>query len=327
MRKAFFDCLFEQAHHDHNLYLMIGDVGFSVVESFQQTFPQRFINAGIAEQNMIGVAAGLAMAGKNVYVYSIVPFVTMRGFEQIRNNLCYQKLQVKLIGVGGGFSYGALGVTHHAIEDIAIMRALPEMSVVAPANKYEASALFGDINEKLGPVYIRLSNNEELVTYPKNTTPKFGKTIVITPHHERYIIATGNALDLAYQTQQHLATIGIDIGLASMPTIKPLDYEFLANQSLQALFTIEEHSIVGGLGESIASTLFRLGRNTITFHSFGVNDVYAHGAGTRSFLKEQAGLSKEKIAEVIVEKLKGVHGSRHSADGLVPHHERDIRFF
>ena len=161
MRKAFIKKLIELARKDSDIYLLTGDLGFSVLESFQREFPERFINIGISEQAMIGVAAGLAMMGKKVFVYSILPFVTMRCFEQVRVDLCYQNLPVRLVGVGAGLNYGTAGATHHAIEDISVMRSLPNLSVLSPGSCKEVEALLDQANELKGPAYFRLSKSQD----------------------------------------------------------------------------------------------------------------------------------------------------------------------
>lgn len=309
MRTAFINFLLQQAEIDKNLYLIVGDVGFSVIETFKERFKERYINAGISEQAMIGTAAGLAMAGKNVYVYSIIPFVTMRCFEQIRNDLCYQQLPVKLVGVGGGFSYGPMGVTHHALEDIAIMRILPGMTVIAPGSIHEAISLMPQINNVDGPAYIRLSNIDGLVSYNQNTEIKVGKVVELVHNPTQTIIASGNALDLGFLVQKKLAEQGIEMGLVSMPTIKPLDHDFLTSRRWKALFTLEEHFITGGLGESIARIVCERSDQKIIFQAFGVNDFYFHEAGSRSYLKEKAGLATENIASIIMQKMKVSHVS------------------
>ena len=303
MRTTFFQQLMTLANADPNLYLVVGDVGFSVIEKFQQTFGHRYINAGVAEQNMIGLAAGLAMSGKNVYVYSIVPFVIMRCFEQIRDDLCYQQLPVKLIGVGGGLSYGPMGVTHHALEDVGLMRMLPEMTVVAPGNKYETAELVPQFNALKGPGYLRLSNGNELVTYPENAAIELGKAYEIIKHDQWCIVASGNTLDLAWQVCQALSKIGVEMGLVSMPTIKPLDEAFFLKRNFKAIFTIEEHFVNGGMGEAIARMICEKIERKIIFKAFGIDDFYFHEAGSRDFLKEKAGLSVERVVEVIFRKL------------------------
>lgn len=302
MRNTFMQALMTEAARNKNLYLVVGDVGFSVVEPFQQQYPTRYLNAGIAEQNMIGVAAGLAMAGKDVVVYTIITFLTMRCFEQIRVDLCYQELPVKLVGVGGGFSYATAAASHHALEDIAIMRSLPGMTVIAPGNKYETDQLTPQLFGLKGPSYMRLANNEELVTYPETTPVTIGKAIEIIPAHDYLIIATGNALDLGWQVCHVLRATGMDIGLVSMPTIKPLDYDFLDQKQmlLKGLFTIEEHSVIGGLGEAVARCVAETFKHKVIFKAFGVNDFYFHQAGSRAYLNEQAGLSVSTVINEIM---------------------------
>ncbi len=304
MRTVFMQWLFDQAAIDPSIYLLVGDVGFSVIEKFAAAYPQRYINTGIAEQNMIGVAAGLAMTGKKVYVYSIIPFVTLRCFEQVRDDLCYQQLPVTIVGVGGGFSYGPMGVTHHAIEDVAIMRSLPEMTVVAPGSKHEIASLMPALHALKLPAYIRLSNNEELITYAGSQAIELGKAIEIVPHDDTYIVASGNALDLGWQVQQHLSALDISIGLVSMPTIKPLDINFFTHKKLHGIFTIEEHLLIGGLGEAVGSVLSQALDYKVIFHAFGVDDFYYHETGSRAYLKERAGLSVENVSSKIIGKLK-----------------------
>lgn len=305
MRNIFIKKLVEYAEKDPSIYLLTGDLGFSVLEPFRDTFPHRFVNAGIAEQNMIGMAAGLAMAGKKVFVYSIIPFITMRCFEQVRNNICYQNLSVKLIGVGGGLSYAADGLTHHALEDIALMNVLPNMTILSPGSKYETAELSAAFIEKAGPGYIRIANNEELVHYPEQCKAQLGKILEILPSSEALIVATSNALDLAYQVQQQLASQGYQLGLASAHTLKPFDVDyFIAKQdTLKAIFTIEEHSVIGGLGSIVASVTSQHLSHHITFKMFGINDFYFHEAGSRKDLLAKAKFTAETISQVIIEKM------------------------
>ena len=305
MRSVFLNYLLTEAANDSRIYLVADDTGFSVIEPFKERFPQRYINAGIAEQNMIGISAGLAMAGKKVYVYGIIPFMTMRCFEQIRLDLCYhQDIAVTIIGVGGGFSYGPMAATHHALEDVALMRILPHMTVVAPGSKYEVSQLASQIHEVNGPCYLRLGNNEEAVTYPP-TPLILGKALEIIPHDEVLIIATGNALDLGYAVCTYLNNQGVSAGLVSMHTIKPLDIDYLRNKMphLKALFTVEEHFIAGGLGEQVAYVIAEHAPKKIIFKAFGINDFYFHETGTRKYLLKKAGLSTENIVHEIKERL------------------------
>ncbi len=310
MRKLFIQKLVEFAGIDTDIYLIAGDLGFSVIEPFKETFPDRFINAGISEQNMIGVAAGLALAGKKVFVYSIIPFVTMRCFEQIRVDLCYQNLPVFMVGVGAGFAYGAMGSTHHAIEDVAIMRALPNMTVVVPGSNFELSSLLEQINDLRSPAYIRLSKNEEKILYPSRynskSSIKLGKAIELTSSDKNLILASGDILSIAFDVCKKLRDLGIDIGLFSVPTIKPLDFDFITLRcnSLDSIFTIEDHSIIGGLGEVVAMHLCQNIEKKILFKAFALPDRYCHEIGSRDYLRNKAGLSARNILSEILEKIK-----------------------
>jgi len=316
MRTTFIKQLVQNAEQDSSIYLVCGDLGFSVIEAFREKFPERFINAGIAEQNMIGLAAGLAMAGKKVFVCSIVPFLTMRCFEQVRNNICYQNLNIKLIGVGAGFSHATLGQSHHSIEDIALMNVLPGMTIFAPGSKYEAAALMQSFFDVEGPGYLRIANNEELVQYPESCVLRLGKILEIIPNDQALILATSNALDLAYQVQQNLAAQGVIFGLASAHTLKPFDAQYLLSKqnTLKMIYTMEEHSVIGGLGSIVASTIAQNFNHHVMLKLFGINDFYFHEAGSRKDLLAKAGLTVENISGTIVETLSlNPHSSIHFA--------------
>lgn len=301
MRKKFIEFLMNQAERDPNCYLVVGDVGYSVVEPFAEKFPDRYINAGVAEQNMIGMAAGLAMAGKRVYAYSIVPFACMRPFEQIRDDLCYQNLPVIVVGNGGGFSYGQAGVTHHAIEDVAIMRALPGMTVVAPGSFYELEALLPILHEHPGPVYLRFGPCDNLVVYDTKKPVVLGKPIELVPSKRALMIASGQALDIAFKAHQLLVAQGIDIGLVSMPTIKPLDTQYLrSKQNLSLIVTVEEHSVIGGLADAISACCAQQIDHHVKVVACGVNDYYAHTVGSREYLCKEAGLEPELIVQKVL---------------------------
>ena len=305
MRKALFSFLEQIAEHDENVYLMVGDLGFSYIEKFKEKYPKQFLNAGIAEQNMIGMAAGMAMMGKRVYIYSIIPFTTMRCFEQIRNNLCYPPLPVTIIGFGGGFSYGAQGVTHQAFEDISIMRTLPEMTIINPGCLQEVAPLAMQAYCISSPCYMRLSAIE--ATLPADMLvglqPKLGNALEIIPSNNYCIVTTGNSLDLGYQVHKKLAESGLYMGLVNMHTIKPLDTDFFKTKKYKAVFTIEEHFLNGGLGEALAFYFCQEHHSNIIFHAFGIDDFYIYEAGNRAWLNQQAGLSVDVVANTIKQKL------------------------
>src|SRR5580704_16656925 len=179
MRGAFFDALLTLAERDHRINLIVGDLGFGVVETFAQRFPDRFLNAGIAEQNMTGIAAGMALSGRIVFTYSIANFPILRCLEQVRNDVCYHNANVKIVAVGGGLAYGSLGSTHHATEDLAIMRALPRMVVVAPGDTMEAEAATEAIALHPGPCYLRLGRAGEASVHQEKIRIQLGKAIQV----------------------------------------------------------------------------------------------------------------------------------------------------
>lgn len=305
MRKLFVQKLVEFAEQDPNVFLLAGDLGFSVIEPFKEKFQDRFINAGIAEQNMIGVAAGLALTGKKVFVYSIIPFLTMRCFEQIRVDLCYQNLPVVLVGVGAGFVYGHAGCTHQAIEDIAVMRALPNMTVIVPGSNFELEGLINEICLDSGPVYLRLSKHEQNIIYPQNINLKIGYTAEIIPSDFNLILASGDILSIAFDACTKLRNLGIDVGLYSVPTIKPINYEFILTkkQTLKSVFTIEEHSCIGGLGEMVSSFIGQNFENKILVKNFSIPDKYFREIGSRDCLRNKSGLSIDGISFEILKSL------------------------
>jgi len=285
MRTAFIKTLIELAE-DNNTYLLTNDLGFSVLEGFAEKFPDKFFNMGVAEANIIGVAAGLALSGKKVYVYSITPFITMRCFEQIRNDLCMQNLDVKVIGIGAGLCYGSSGPTHHSIIDIAIMRALPNMTVICPGDPKETEGAVRYAHSHKGPVYLRLGKAKE----PDVHNKPFDKSITLR-EGDVAVIATGNILATAKEVAERL-----NIGLISMPVIKPIDKEAILK--LKTIYTIEEHSLIGGLGSAVAEII--AGKN-ISFKMFGIKDRFTKEAGSQEYLREKNGLTTEQIIKEINE--------------------------
>ena len=224
MRTAFIKTLTELAGEDKNIYLLTGDLGFSVFEAFARKFPGQYINCGVAEQNMMGVAAGLALSGKKVVVYSIIPFVTMRCFEQIRNDVCLQNLDVKIVGVGGGLSYGASGATHHAVEDLAIMRALPNITILCPADPIEAELAVRAMFKIKGPVYLRLGKGREENIHLKSFKFQIGKANLIKRGKDITVIGIGSILKNAILAAEMLEKkYKNSIRIISMPALKKLD--------------------------------------------------------------------------------------------------------
>ncbi len=305
MRSAFIDALTKAAGKDKRIFLLTGDLGFSVLEEFQQRYPGRFINAGVAEANMIGVAAGLALTGKIVYVYSIVPFVTLRCLEQIRNDVCYQKLNVRIVGVGGGLSYGTAGGTHYSLEDIAIMRALPDLTVICPGDPFEAEAAALNSIKHNGPIYIRLGKGRDQQVHKKLRSFKIGKGILLKSGKDLAIIATGNMLPNAFKAATLLEKKGLGASVISMHTIKPIDREMVLGlaKAKKAIFTIEEHYVSGGLGSAVAEILAELSEKP-QFKRIALRSMI-NVSGRQDFLREKTGLHPEGIARTIVNHLIG----------------------
>jgi len=305
MRKAFIDKLLKLAEENKKIFLLSGDLGFSVLEKFKDKFPERFFNMGVAEQNMIGVAAGLALSGKIVFVYSIVPFLTMRCFEQIRNDLCYQNLNVKLVGAGGGLSYGSAGPTHHALCDIAIMRALPNMKVFAPGDPFEAERVTEIAVFSEGPAYIRLGKSHESEVYSESLRFDISEAIVLRNGNDITIFTTGNMLYNAKLAVDKLSEKNIDARLVSMPTIKPLDKNIIskAAKETKAIFTIEEHNLIGGLGSAVAEVLAE-SEEKILFKKIALPDKFCKDVGNQEYLREKNGLSVAKIIDCILKEFK-----------------------
>jgi len=301
MRNAFLKELFELAKKDERIVLIVGDLGFGVVNSFMEQLPRQFLNAGVAEQNMTGIAAGMALSGKIAFTYSIGNFPTMRCLEHVRNDVCYHNANVKIVTVGGGFAYGAMGATHHAIEDLAVMRALPGMAVVAPGDPVEAKAATRAITEYAGPCYLRLGKAGEPIVHQSEISFEFGKAIRMREGRDATLISTGGILQTAVRAAQRLAEEGISTRLLSMHTLKPLDTEAIlaAARETHAIFTLEEHSVLGGLGSAVAEVLAEANVPKIPFKRIGVPPAFSPYIGSQEYMQECHGLTPEAIARTI----------------------------
>lgn len=300
MRKTFITTLVEEARKDGRIFLITPDIGYSVLEPFRDEFPERFLNVGVAEQNAVSIAAGMALSGLIPYVYTINPFITMRPFEQVRVDVAYMNTNVRIVGVGAGFSYGAAGATHHSIEDIAIMRALPNMTVVCPGDPWEVEQLVRESVNYKGPIFLRLGKQGEPVINNPKTKFNIGKAIKIHIGEDLHLISTSNTLEIANDVCAILKEKKIRASLISMHTVKPLD-EAIINRLLKTknpIFTIEEHNIIGGLGSAVAEVISESRFNPV-FKRFGVNDKFAHYVGGHDFIRSKTGITKDAIAKKI----------------------------
>jgi len=297
MRDTFVRVLSDLALIDKNIILVTGDLGFGVLKNYWEEYPDQFINAGVAEQNMTGLAAGLALEGKTVFTYSIGNFPTLRCLEQIRNDAAYHNANVKIVAVGGGFSYGALGMSHHATEDIAIMRSLPNVTVVAPGDPWETEAAVTFIYEQKGTCYLRLGRGGERNIHSGPIHIKPGKAIELASGSDIAIFSTGGILGEAYDAVLELRKSGISCALFSFPTIKPIDRELIeqCSKTFRLLVTVEEHSVLGGFGSSVAEILAELDSPRARQIRIGIQDVYSSIVGDQPYLRNYYGISSSAI--------------------------------
>lgn len=289
MRKTFINTLIDLARKDKDIVLITPDMGFSVLEPFFNEFPERAINCGIAEQNAVSIASGLALMGKKPYVYTIIPFLVERAFEQVKLDVAYMNTNVKLVGIGAGFTYGAAGATHHAIEDISLMRTLPNMTVCCPGDNNEAEQIIRKTVNNDKPMYIRIGRHNRGIF--DNNMIEVGKASIIEEGKDIAVISTSNMLPDAYDYCQKLKSEGRKPYLISMHTIKPLDKECLLsliNKRVE-IHTLEEHSIIGGLGSAVAEVIAESGKG-IKFKRIGVPDEFSHYIGSQKYIKKQFGL-------------------------------------
>lgn len=302
MKATFFKTLYELAEQDPRVQFIKGDTAY--VPDYQQAFPNQYLDVGIAEQNMIGVAAGMALEGMIPFTYSIVDFASMRCLEQIRNDIAYHNLNVKVVACGAGFDYGALGATHHATEDLSIMRSLPNMTVFSPCDPVETAAVTKVAYDMDGPCFIRNGHGGETVLH-KAPLESFmvGKAIPLLDGSDVSIFVTGSIAEEAMTAAASLNEQGYSVGVYSFPTLKPIDKEFIKEQAetKRLLLTVEEHNIIGGLGSAVAEVLAESTGSRAPLRRIGVPDVFATVVGSRAFLKKTYKMDAAAIEMVIRE--------------------------
>jgi transketolase len=289
MRTRFIETLVDIAAADERVWLLTADLGYSVLEVFRDRFPDRYVNVGVAEQNLVGVAAGLASTGIKPYLYSIANFPTLRCLEQIRNDICYHGFDVKIVAVGGGLAYGSQGYTHHGVEDLAILRTLPGMTVVAPGDPTETRLAVTALHETPGPAYLRLGKANEPVLY--DTPPAFtlGKAIEVRPGRDGAFLSTGAMLGEAIQVRDRLREErGMEIRILSFHTLKPLDDTAIARCARETpwMITLEEHSVTGGLGGAVAEVLAEMPGVRARLIRHGLPDRVNHRFGSQEYLRK-----------------------------------------
>lgn len=300
MRNSFIQDLVAEAEQNKNIVLLTGDLGNNCLELFWNRFPDRFFNCGIAEQNMMLLAAGLAMEGKKVFVYSIGNFNSLRVLEMIRNDLSYMNLDVNIISCGAGLEYGKLGFSHHSTEDISALRCLPNVSVFSPATVKEMRGVTRYMLDSTNPCFVRLN---------KKSTGDFGSQALrvseIVKGEHAAILATGSIVTEAIEAAKMLYTNGVRVSVFSCPVIKPRADRAIKDiiSKFNTIVTLEEHTVVGGFGSSVAELVAESGKG-VRFKMLGIQDEYAPLVGDRGHLRKQYKMDAESVAKTIIKLLK-----------------------
>ncbi|MFP3153778.1 transketolase [Lachnospiraceae bacterium ZAX-1] len=301
MRKAFINALNDIAFENKDIMALISDNGAIVYDKYRKELPEQYLNLGISEANMIAAAAGMSTLGLIPFIYTISNFLTMRGFEFIRNDVCLNNANVKIVGTGAGFAYSVLGATHHATEDIAVMRVLPNLTIFSPASPLETAAMTAQASQIEGPVYLRIGTGNTPEIYEESYKFLAGKGITLKNGKDVAIIGTGGILSEAIKAHAILEEIGIVARIINIHTIKPIDEQIIikAAQETKKIFTLEEHSTIGGLGDAVGDVLLRHGCTMKHFEKIGLIDTFAKGYGSYEHLKKVNRLDAQSLVNRI----------------------------
>jgi transketolase len=297
VRDVFVEALIEEMRVRNDIFLLTADLGFGVLHKVEDEFPNRFLNVGIAEQNMASVAAGMAMEGLTVVCYSIGNFPTLRCLEQLRNDIGYHKANVKVVTVGGGFSYGPLGMSHHATEDLSILRALPNFDVIVPSSMWEVAQCVRVMFEVDGPAYLRLDKSNMPDDSAATSELVRGEIRCVRSGTDVALVGCGGVMGNAIDAAVKLEREGISVAVFTVPFVEPLDFaSFVSNGLTQAVVvTIEENALAGGLGSKILELFADAGRQTSGLRRIGLKRAYESTVGSQEFLRERHGLDTESI--------------------------------
>lgn len=295
MRTAYLDTLYELAGKDKRVYALISDNGAIVYDKYRRDLASQYLNLGISEANMLGMAAGMASCGKIPFAYTIGAFLAYRAFEFIRNDICLQKQNVKIVGTGAGEVYSALGPTHHSTEDLGGLRAMPGLTILCPASPMEVRKATVAAYEFEGPIYLRLGTNKEAEIYNEDYKFQIGKSLTLKEGNDITLIGSGSILNDILQAASQLESKGIRARVINIHTIKPIDREAIlqAIEETGKIMTIEDHSIYNGLGSAVAEVVAESGKG-VAFRRLGLRD-FSHGYGSYSQVKEMNGIGISDI--------------------------------
>ncbi|MEW5724492.1 MAG: transketolase C-terminal domain-containing protein [Thermodesulfobacteriota bacterium] len=306
MRDAFAAELTTLAAADHRVVLLTADMGNRLFDAFRENNPDRFINCGVAEANMTGMAAGMAMCGLRPVTYTIAPFNTLRCLEQIKIDICYHNLPVVIVGAGAGLGYAGAGPTHQALEDIACLRVMPNISVICPGDAVEVRLALRAALGHDGPVYLRLGKKKEPVVHRDEPRFEIGRGLEVRAGSDACLLGTGNVLPLVLDTAVLLETKGVSARVVSMPWVKPLDEDLLADTfgRFEIVVTVEEHSVVGGFGGAVAEWLADHPGQPGRLVRFGLADRFHDCLGSQAAARRTLGLTPDALAARILKLLR-----------------------
>ena len=306
MQKTYIMTLYELMKQDKNVLSLLSDSGTEYDEILKREFPEQSLNFGISEQNLVGAAAGLANCGKIPFVYTTGAFLAYRAMEFIRDDVCFQKSNVKLVGMGSGLAWSTLGASHHTTEDISVLRALPNLTILSPATPRELMEEIHAAYRIEGPVYIRMGMSGEKEYYGNDYPFKIGESIVLRQGEDAAVFVTGSILEECMEAAAILETHNLSVKIVNVPTLKPLNQDAVLKEIVwdRPVFTVEEHNIVGGLGSIIADILAESGK-AAKLRKIGLCDQFAAGYGTQREVRRQNGLHADQIAAVMAKSLLG----------------------
>lgn len=300
MRNTVINHLTSEAKTNPDIFLITGDAGFGVIDEYQSLYPNRFLNLGIAEQNMISFSAGLALTGYKVFCYNLIPFLLYRPYEQVRNDICYQKLPVTLIGIGSGVTYSPHGVTHYSVEDIAIARTLPNLTILSPADKTEATECIKYALKNPNPTYIRLAKNSDLSIHKTNKI-NIEHPLIVKDGYGTAVLFHGSIAEEVMKSGFKNSSVMF----ISIPTLQPIDFKALMRnlKDVHTIITIEEHFKDGGLGSIISDWLVK---EQLSFKliKLGITNEFIHAIKSTAGMRDLYGISAEKISKVIYKSMK-----------------------